>query len=87
HAVKVLMKVADDEPMVMDQPPHEVRHTGFADSSIDLALVAWIPEARDELIVASKLRFAITRAFRVENIAIPFPQREVRVVSDSSLSS
>ena len=87
HAVNVLMKVADDEPMVMDQPPHEVRHTGFSDSSIDLALVAWIPEARDELIVASKLRFAITRAFRAENISIPFPQREVRVVSDSSLPS
>src|SRR3569833_516115 len=87
HAVNVLMKVADDEPMVMDQPPHEVRHTGFSDSSIDLALVAWIPEARDELIVASKHRFAITRAFRAENISIPFPQREVRVVSDSSLPS
>jgi len=87
HAVNVLMKVADDEPMVMDQPPHEVRHTGFSDSSIDLALVAWIPEARDELIVASKLRFAITRAVRAENVSIPFPQREVRVVSDSSLPS
>ena len=87
HTVKVLMKVADDEPMVMDDPPHEVRHMGFLDSAIDLTLVAWIPEARDELIVASKLRFAITRAFRAEKITIPYPQREVRVVGDSSLTS
>ena len=87
HAVKVLMTVADDEPMVMNDPPHEVRHLGFGDSSIDLALVAWIPEARDELIVASKLRFGITAAFRKEKIEIPFPQREVRVVPGPSLSA
>jgi potassium-dependent mechanosensitive channel len=87
HAVKVLMGVADDEPMVMNEPPHEVRHTAFGDSSIELALVAWIPEARDELIVASNLRFAITRAFRKENIEIPFPQREVHVVSGPSPSA
>jgi small-conductance mechanosensitive channel len=86
HAVKVLMAVADDEPMVMNEPPHEVRHQGFGDSAIDLALVAWIPEARDELIVASKLRFAITAAFRKEKISIPFPQRDVRV-SGPSLSA
>ena len=42
----------------------EVRHHGFGDSSIELALVVWIAEARDELIVAIKLRFAIARAFR-----------------------
>jgi small-conductance mechanosensitive channel len=85
HAVKVLMTVADDEPLVMDDPPHEVRHLGFGDSSIDLSLVVWIPEARDELIVASKLRFAITRAFRAEQISIPFPQREVRVLPGPTL--
>ena len=85
HAVKVLMAVADDEPLVMDDPPHEVRHLGFGDSSIDLSLVVWIPEARDELIVGSKLRFAITRAFRDAQISIPFPQREVRVLPGPTL--
>ena len=79
HAVKVLNDVADAEPMVLDDPPHEVRHMGFGDSAIDLTLVVWIPEARDELIVASKLRFAITRAFRQSKIVIPMPQREVHV--------
>jgi small-conductance mechanosensitive channel len=87
HAVKILMGVADDEPMVMNEPPHEVRHMAFGDSAIELALVAWIPEARDELIVASKLRFAITSVFRKEKITMPFPQREVHVTSGPSLSA
>jgi len=76
-AVRVLTEVAHAEPMVVREPLPEVRHHGFGDSSINLALVCWITEARDELIAASKLRFAIDRAFRRENIVIPFPQRDV----------
>ena len=77
HVVRVLVDVARAEPMVLPEPAPEVRHQGFGDSSIELALVAWIVEARDELIVASKLRFAIDRAFRAEKIVIPIPQREI----------
>jgi small-conductance mechanosensitive channel len=76
-AVRVLIEVAHAEPMVVSEPLPEVRHQGFGDSSISLALVCWITEARDELIAASKLRFAIDRAFRREKIVIPFPQRDV----------
>lgn len=86
HVVSVLMKVADDEPLVMDDPPHEVRHMGFGESAIELVLVVWIPEAKDELPVASKIRFAITRAFKREKITIPMPQREVHVRDKSALA-
>ncbi|CAN5724170.1 hypothetical protein BH11MYX4_BH11MYX4_65660 [soil metagenome] len=37
--------------------------------------------ARDDLRIASDLRFAIDRTFRAQGIAIPFPQRDVHVVS------
>jgi len=81
HVVRVLEQVAHDEPLVLDEPRFEVRHQNFGDSAMELALLAWIPEARDELIVASKLRFAITRAFKHEKIVIPYPQRDVHVVT------
>lgn len=81
HAVKVLIDVAHAEPMVQKQPDPEVRHTGFGDSAIQLSLVCWIADARDEAIVSSKLRFAIDRAFRAARIVIPVPQREVHMVS------
>ncbi|MEO8843605.1 MAG: mechanosensitive ion channel domain-containing protein [Kofleriaceae bacterium] len=79
EAVKVLLGIAKDDPVVLDDPPTEIRHYGFGDSAIELNLIAWIPEARDELIVASRVRFAISRAFRAAKIEIPFPQRDVHL--------
>jgi len=81
YAVQVLMDVALAEDLVLHDPAAEVRHQGFGDSAIELALVVWIPEARDELIVASKLRFGISRAFKVANIVIPVPQRDVHMIT------
>lgn len=79
RASKLLLEVAAAEPKVQTEPPPEVRHEGFGDSAIDLALVVWIPEAREEALVSSQLRFAIDRAFRAQQIEIPFPQRDVHI--------
>ncbi len=84
RAVQVLLDVAAAEDRVQKQPPPEVRHEGFGDSAIQLALVVWIAEAREEALVASRLRFAIERAFRTHAISIPFPQHEVRVIGPSA---
>ncbi|MEP6860543.1 MAG: mechanosensitive ion channel domain-containing protein [Deltaproteobacteria bacterium] len=85
YAVSVLGELAKAEPMALNDPPFEVRHQGFGDSSIDLALVVWIAEAKDEFVVASKLRFAIARKFREAKISIPFPQRDVHVIAAQAL--
>ena len=80
RATRVLLDAAAAEPRVRNEPAPEVRHEGFGDSAIDLALVVWIGDARDELIVQSSLFFAIDRAFRAHAIEIPFPQRDVRLI-------
>jgi potassium efflux system protein len=77
RVTKVLLEVAAGEPKVAAEPPPDVRHEGFGDSAILLALVVWIPEAKEEALVSSKLRFAIDRAFRAHQIVIPVPQREI----------
>jgi len=79
RAVKVLLEVAAAEPKVRAEPAPDVRHDGFGDSAILLALVVWIPEAKEEALVSSRLRFAIDRAFRANQIVIPVPQREVHL--------
>ena len=81
HAVRVLLEVAHAESLVQKEPAPEVRHNGFGDYAIQLALVCWITDARDEAIVSSKLRFAIDHAFRAAKVVIPVPQREVHLVS------
>ncbi len=80
HAVKVLTELAPGVKDVLAEPAPEVRHYGFGDSAINLALLCWIAHARDELIIASALRFAIDREFRREKIEIPFPQRAIHML-------
>lgn len=81
RACEVLVAVASKSDGVLAAPAPEVRLDGFGASSLDLALLVWIESARDDLLVASDLRFAIERAFREHDIAIPFPQRDLHVVS------
>jgi len=80
HTVAVLTELAAGAAGVVALPAPEVRHLGFGDSSINLGLLVWIADARDELAVASALRFAIDRAFRLEKIEIPLPQRAVHML-------
>jgi small-conductance mechanosensitive channel len=83
-AVKVMTDVAKAEPSVLDTPAPEVRHMGFGENAIELVLLVWIADAKDDLIVGSKLRFALDRAFRQHKISIPFPQRDVHMITRAS---
>jgi potassium-dependent mechanosensitive channel len=79
-AAKVIVDVAKAEPKVLDTPSPEVRHMGFGDNAINLVLLVWIAEAYEDLIVGSRLRFALDKAFREHKISIPFPQRDVHII-------
>jgi len=78
-ATRVLLGVADASPKVLKTPPPEVRFEDFGDSALQFALFCWIEQAREDLKVASDLRFAVERALREAGIEIPFPQRDVHV--------
>jgi small-conductance mechanosensitive channel len=80
---RILLEVVKAEPSVLAEPPPEVRLEDFADSAMVFALFCWISHAREDLRVCSALRFAIEAAFRREGVEIPFPQRELRLRSES----
>ena len=61
--------------------PPEVRIDAFGDSSIQVSVVVWIVDAREEAILASRIRFCIERTCRENKITMPFPQREIRMLS------
>jgi potassium efflux system protein len=77
----VLLDVARAEPRVLPAPPAEVRIEEFGESSLAFALLCWIADPREDLRIASALRFAIDAAFRREGIEIPFPRRDLRIRS------
>jgi small-conductance mechanosensitive channel len=54
---------------------------GFGDSSLNFTLLAWVPTIDVGLQAQNALRVAILRRLEGAGIAIPFPQRDVHVVS------
>jgi small-conductance mechanosensitive channel len=77
----VLLEVAAADPELLVEPPPEVRFEDFGDSSLEFSLLVWIANPRDDLRVASRLRYGIDAAFRAAGIQIPFPQRDVHIKS------
>ncbi len=53
----------------------------FGDSSLNFELRCFIKIADDRLNVTSDINFEIEKAFRKANIVIPFPQRDVHLIS------
>jgi potassium-dependent mechanosensitive channel len=83
-ARRVLLDVAAASANVLAEPPPEVRLEDFGDSALSFALLCWIAEAREDLRVASELRFDVAKALARAGIRIPFPQRDVHVVLGSA---
>lgn len=79
---RLLEEVAANEPNVLHAKPVEVRFDNFGDSSLDFDLLAWIADPRQDAMVRSRLRFAIDQAFRDNDVTIPFPQRDLHIVSN-----
>ncbi|MGD0674522.1 MAG: mechanosensitive ion channel domain-containing protein [Polyangiaceae bacterium] len=75
-----LLAVARAEPALLAEPAPEVRFDNFGESSLDFSLLVWIDNPREDLRIASRLRFAIDAAFRAARIEIPFPQRDVHII-------
>lgn len=77
RVLKTLKQAALDHPDIMENPEPIVIFKNFGESSWDLALVGWINNPKDHLIVASEIRMNIVRLFEQNKIEIPFPQRDI----------
>ncbi|MEM9930108.1 MAG: potassium transporter KefA, partial [Bacteroidota bacterium] len=78
---EALEEVASEHHSVMKSPKPFVRFTNFGDSSLDFQLFFWSRDFVRIENVKSDLRFAIDAAFRLKNIEVPFPQRDVWIRS------
>lgn len=53
----------------------------FGDSSLDFAVTFSVVDGMRSPKIQSEIRFKIEEAFRLNNISIPFPQREVKILN------
>jgi len=79
---EVLMNVAQREESITTRIPSFVRFSDFGDSALIFELFFWTEQVWRIETTKSKLRFEINTEFRKHNIKIPFPQRDLHVVSD-----
>jgi len=79
HVKQVLLAVAANHNLLRKYPQPQVLFRNFGDSSLDFYLRVFLKNIDDRHRVASDLRFAIDRAFRENDITIPFPQRDLHI--------
>lgn len=80
----ILLAIAeqnDDVVKTGSVPKPKVVFREFGDSSLNFELRVFLYNVDSRLDVISDLNFAIDKAFREENIEIPFPQRDLHVKS------
>ena len=84
---KILLAVAENEPMVSKFRKPTVRFIEYGDSSINFELLIWIDvRVTPRRNVRSVLYFEIFEEFKKVGIEIPFPQRDVHIRSPRETS-
>jgi small-conductance mechanosensitive channel len=90
HNVRTLaIEAAKSVNRVLSSPRAPVSHiVGFGDSSVDYILRFWIKDPTGGLTnVRGQVFLALWDTFKANDISIPFPQREVKMIEGSQLST
>lgn len=80
-ALRAIDEVLKANRRVLQDPAPVVRVASFANSSVTLRVLPWV-KVPDYGAAGSEVNRAILEKFRAAGIAIPFPQREVRMLAD-----
>jgi potassium efflux system protein len=75
----LLVKVARENPVVMDEPEPLATFEGFGDSCLMLSLRCFIPGLDNRLQVITDLHEAVDREFKTQGLEIAFPQRDIHI--------
>ena len=85
RAMAIMAAAAGAQARVLAEPAPAVLLKEFADSGINLELGFWVADPEQGVgKLRSDINLAIWRDFKQAGIAIPFPQREVRILKDAA---
>ena len=79
--LRILLEVAEANPMVLGDPAPSPVFTGFGESSLDFELRVWLDNPGNLIASRSELGMEIDRQFREAGVEIPFPQRDLHLRS------
>ena len=83
----VLLRVALGNELVSKLPEPRARFRAFGDSSLDYELLCWVDDPELKGLVTHELNTAVFKAFKAESIEIPFPQRDLHMISSGAAAT
>ena len=78
---EILLKCAEENPLIVRFPEPFVSWEGFGPSSLDFDLRCFLADIGKGLQARTELRYAIFKAFKENGIEFPYPQQDIHVRS------
>jgi len=82
-AKDLMMQTIKGMPKVLDNPPPQVLFMGFGDSSLDFQLRVFLRSFDDRVPTTHAIHTEINKTLEAAGISIPFPQRDLNIVSQN----
>ena len=79
--MRLLSEAMAEQSEVHSTPPPAVFFQEFADSSLNFSVMGWLDDPWDRMGIQSRVRTAIDAKFRAHGVTIPFPQRDLHIVT------
>jgi MscS family membrane protein len=76
----ILIDIASNNENIRKEPEPRVRFRKFGESSLDFELLCWAIEPSLRGLSIHEINKQIYRRFKENNIAIPFPQRDLHII-------
>jgi small conductance mechanosensitive channel len=83
QALATIHEVLQSNPRVLQDPAPVIQVITLNDSSVDIGIKPWV-KVPDYVATAGEVNQAVLETFRGRKIAIPFPQREVRILGNAA---
>jgi len=84
-AMQIMLDASKANDRVLEHPAPQVRMLSFGDNGINLELRLWLSDPEEGVgSVKSDVNLSIWKGFKEHKITIPFPQRDVRMINETS---
>ncbi|RKY93401.1 MAG: hypothetical protein DRQ13_09505, partial [Ignavibacteriae bacterium] len=82
NVMELLLNCAKENQKILARPAAYVLFQDFGESYLEFELRCWTSDYTDWIDIRSELRVAINNSFEKEGIVIPFPQRDLHIITD-----
>jgi small-conductance mechanosensitive channel len=80
----ILLEIAGNHNLILTEPQPRVFFRDYGDSSLLFELAFWTSHSLENEVIKSDLRFELNQKFIDNKIQIPFPQRDIHIISENN---